>query len=96
MAANNSNQCSGVFATQSTRPDCCGGFNSQSLSEYYLLHAATRKGQRGRDGFHCESLDISFISEITHKGEKEPAIAENRVRDGRRERTATKYSVDAV
>lgn len=93
-APNDSRKWRGVFATQSACPsDCCGGFNSQSLSEYRLLHEATRKGRRGRAGFHCESLDISFISQITHKhkGQKEPAREENRVRDRRGERTHTKY-----
>lgn len=56
-----------IFGTQSACPDCCGGFNSQSLSEYHLLHTATRKGWRGQAGFHCESLDITFISQITRK-----------------------------
>ena len=75
MDSNDSRKWHGIFVTQSACPDCCGGFNSQSLSGYHLLHAATRKGRRGQAGFHCESLDISFISQITHKhkGEKEPA-----------------------
>lgn len=94
MASNDSRKRPGIFVTQSDCPDCCGGFNSQSLSEYHLLHAATRKGRRGQAGFHCESLDISFISQITHKhkGLKEPASEENRVRDRGGERTDTKYS----
>lgn len=93
MASNDSRKWPGIFVTQSACPDCCGGFNSQSLSEYHLLHAATHKGRRGQAGFHCESLDISFISQITHKhkGEKEPASEENRVRDRRGDRTGTKY-----
>lgn len=75
MASNDSRKWPGIFVTQSACPDCRGGFNSQSLSGYHLLHAATRKGRRGQAGFHFESLDISFISQITHKhkGEKEPA-----------------------
>lgn len=93
MACNDSRKWPGIFVTQSACPDCCGGFNSQSLSEYHLLHAATRKGLRGQSGFRCESLDISFISQITHKhkGEEEPASEENRVRDRRGERTDSKY-----
>lgn len=93
MATNDSRKQPGTFVTHSANPDCSGGFNSQSPSEYHLLHAATRKGRRGQAEFQCESLDISFISQITHKhkGEKEPASGENRVRDRWGERTDTIY-----
>lgn len=89
MVSDDSRKWSGTFVTQSACPDCCGGFNSQGIPEYHLLHAATRKGRRAQAGFHCESLDISFISQITHKhkGEKEPASEVSRVRDRRGERT---------
>ncbi len=52
------------------------------------------RDSEGQAGFHCESLDISFISQITHKhkGEKEPILysEESRVRDRREEGTDTK------
>lgn len=82
-----------IFGTQSACPVCCGGFKSQSLPEYHLLHTVTRSGRRSQAEFHYESLDITFISQITrkHKREKEPTSELSRVRDRRGERTCTTY-----
>lgn len=72
---------------------CCGGFKSQSFPEYHLLHTVTLSGRRSQAEFHYESLDITFISQITrkHKTEKEPASELSRVRDRSGERTCTTY-----
>lgn len=82
-----------IFGTQSACPVCCGGFKSQSFPEYHLLHTVTLSGRRSQAEFHYESLDITFISQITrkHKREKEPASELSRVRDRSGERTCTTY-----
>lgn len=82
-----------IFGTQSACPVCCGGFKSQSFPEYHLLHTVTLSGRRSQAEFHYESLDITFISQITrkHKREKEPASELSRVRDRNGERTCTTY-----
>lgn len=66
---------------------------------YSMRPLTSRRGQRV---LQYDSLDIHFISEITHKhkGEEEPIGEEDRVRDGGGERKATKrrsvYSTRAI